>query len=1005
MSDVGNSDLFDAYYFAHSCGRPYQRNEHWLGFFGTIAEKIVNEVQPQSVMDVGCAMGFLVEALRERNVEAFGIDISEFAIGEIGPEIKPFCWVASVLDPFPRDYDLMVCIEVLEHLKPEEADRAVSNLCKYSTQVLFSSTPSDFKEATHFNVQPPHYWSEHFARHGFYRDLDFDASFITPWAMLFKSEKVSTARVVKNYDRQLWQLQQEIAGLRSFSLEVKSELVDHENLVAERADLEARQQELLREIDEASEQIRELRDQLSIYQKIATEKEQLEVALEVERNQVETLQDQLRDQEELAEKQRLESLLKASEVSLRAEKERTEILANEKFMVEAEKVDLGKTLDALSKEKQVIQGRLAEHEAHVGWRLVTKVQRFRIRLFPVGSPRERIWKAGVAFFRAWLDLGFWGAIRKALSSVRGKPIGHTIDSDYQKWIKVSEPSPEDLHEQRTLALSFSYRPLISVVTPVYNPPLEVLKEALESILDQTYDRWEMCIADASTNSGVRHILDAYSKQNSRIKVRFMERNEGIAENSNQALDLASGEFIAIFDHDDRLAPNTFFEVVHVLNEDQDVDILYFDEDKLSSDGKERRDPWFKPDWSPELLLSANFLMHSVVRRELVQEVDGFRKSMEGTQDWDLLFRCTEKTKRIRHIPKVLYHWRQIKGSAASDLLAKPWVFENQRKCVQEHLERIGLENANATFTSPGFLRVSWSPSESLVSIVIPSKDKVEVLQRCIDSLLKITDYPHYEIILVDNESVEKNTIAYYESLKDDSRVKFIPFPGEFNFSAANNQGAREANGKLLLFLNNDVEILEPDWLEEMVRWAERPEIGVVGAKLLYPNGLIQHAGVVIGMQGHASHVFMGSMEKQTGPFGSVDWYRDYSAVTGACMMMRKEVFEEIGGFDEGYQLVFSDVEICLRVVNKGYRVVYTPYARLRHYEGKSRGVHIPASDMLRGYEHMHEWVEAGDRYFNPNLSYAIPIPSIQKCDEESRLQRLENLVGINHQDENTLRRT
>jgi GT2 family glycosyltransferase len=986
MSEKGNSDLFDAYYFAHSCGRPYQRDEHWLGFFGTIAEKIVNELQPQSVMDVGCAMGFLVEALRERDVEAFGIDISEFAIGEIIPEIKPFCWVASVLDPFPRDYDLMVCIEVLEHLKPEEADRAVSNLCKYSKQVLFSSTPSDFKETTHFNVQPPHYWSEHFARHGFYHDLDFDASFITPWAMLFKSEKVSTARVVRNYERQLWQLQQEIAGLRSFSLEIRSELLDHENLVAERGKLEARQKELHNQIDEAKEEIRKLQDQISEYQRIAIEKERIEKALIVERNQVETLKDQLQGQEELeAEKQSLESLVKASEVSLKAEKERAEIL-------EAERVGLSKTLEDLSKEKQALQGRLAEHDAHVGWRLVTKIQRFRIRLFPVGSPRERIWKAGVAFFRAWLDLGFWSAIRKALSSVRGRPIGHTADSDYQKWIECTEPSLEDLDKQRKTALSFPYRPLISVVTPVYNPPLDVLKEALESILDQTYDHWEMCIADASTNTKVRQVLDTYSKQDSRIKVSFLERNEGISGNSNRALKLARGEFIAIFDHDDRLASNTFFEVVHALNEDRDIDIIYFDEDKLSSNGKERRDPWFKPDWSPELLLSANYLMHSVVRRDLVEELGGFRESMEGTQDWDLLLRCTEKTNRIRHIPKVLYHWRQIKGSAASNLLAKPWVFENQRKCVQEHLERIGLESPSTTFTSPGFLRISWPTSEPLISIIVPSKDKVEVLRRCIDSLQEITDYPSYEIILVDNESEEKNTIAYYESLKDDSRVKFSQFPGEFNFSAANNQGVREANGKLLLFLNNDVEILEPGWLEEMVRWAERPEIGVVGAKLLYPNGLIQHAGVVIGMQGHASHVFMGSMEKQTGPFGSVDWYRNYSAVTGACMMMRKEVFEEVGGFDEGYQLVFSDVEICLRVVNKGYRVVYTPYARLRHYEGKSRGFHIPAADMLRGYEQMKKMVEGGDPYFNENLSYELQIPTIIQMNEETRIARLERLV-------------
>jgi GT2 family glycosyltransferase len=608
----------------------------------------------------------------------------------------------------------------------------------------------------------------------------------------------------------------------------------------------------------------------------------------------------------------------------------------------------------------------------------------------------------VAFFRVWRDLGLRAALGKVYARIRFRSTGRGLQEDYQRWIRTTEPSSEELQQQREAAKSLSYRPLISIITPVFNPPPHILEQAIESVISQTYDHWEMCIADASTEDpSVRDVLQGFSHRDSRIKVRYLKKNEGIAGNSNQALKQVEGDFIAILDHDDLLAPNALYEVVRALDDDPEMDIFYFDEDKLSSDGKIRRDPWFKPDWSPELFLSVNYLMHSVVRRELVERVGGFDTSMDGAQDWDLLLRCTEESDKIHHIPKVLYHWREIRGSAASDLLAKPWVFENQLSCVRNHLERSGIQGADAHFEFPGFLRITWPVRGSKVSIIIPSREQVEVLRRCIHTIQEHTTYDNYEILVVDNDSQEKDTHTFYRSLVDEADIRIIPFPGRFNFSAANNLGARKAGGEILLFLNNDIEVLAADWLEEMMRWAERPEIGVVGAKLLYPNGLIQHAGVIVGMQGHASHVYMGYMEKQTGPFGSVDWYRDYCAVTGACMMMRKDTFQQVGGFDEGYQLVFSDVELCLRVRENGYRIVYTPYARLRHYEGRSRGYHIPTSDMLRGYEHLRKLVETGDPYFNPNLSYSEQVPVIIRPDEEPRLDRLMRLVGISKEDLST----
>jgi GT2 family glycosyltransferase len=341
---------------------------------------------------------------------------------------------------------------------------------------------------------------------------------------------------------------------------------------------------------------------------------------------------------------------------------------------------------------------------------------------------------------------------------------------------------------------------------------------------------------------------------------------------------------------------------------------------------------------------------------------------------------------------VLYHWRQVSGSTSARHTAKAWVFDRQLACVENHLQRRGVEDVKASFPKPGVLRVVWPTQGSQVSIIIPTKNKVEYLTRCVNSILQRTHYDHYEIVLVDSGSHEADTLAYYRILEGEPRVRMVDFKGEFNYSAANNLGAQLSDGDILLFLNNDIEILESDWLEELVRWAERPQIGVVGAKLLYPDDTIQHAGVIIGMQGHASHIFWGAHEGQGTIFGSVDWYRNYMAVTGACLMTRRSLFQEIGGFNEDYELAFSDTEFCVRVVEKGYRVLYTPHTRLRHYEGRSRGDYIPKKDIITGYNQMRDLVMGGDPYFNPNLSYARRMPTLRNPAEETRLERLERIL-------------
>jgi GT2 family glycosyltransferase len=572
------------------------------------------------------------------------------------------------------------------------------------------------------------------------------------------------------------------------------------------------------------------------------------------------------------------------------------------------------------------------------------------------------------------------------------PPRRTPAAHYRNWMARNTPTNIELTRQRELARSLPCRPLLSVVVPVHDPPPDVLRAALDSVLGQTYERWELCAADSSADPDVAALLQEYLDRDPRLRVRSLPRNLGIAGNTNEALALARGDFVLFLDHDDCLSPDALFEIVDLLNSRPEIDIIYYDEDKLSADGKTRHDPLFKPAWSPELLIAVNYLTHATYRRSLVREVGGLDLEYDGAQDWDLALRCSERTTRIGHVPKVLYHWRQLEGSTAGAFDSKDYVFERQLRCVRNHLERRGIGEAEVSFVARGRLRAVWPVSGARVSIIIPTKDKLSYLERCVSSILERTAFQDFELILVDNGSEEPETLAYYESIEQDPRIRRIDYPEPFNWSAANNRGAESATGDTLLFLNNDIEILEPDWLEEMLRWVELPSIGAVGAKLLSERGSIQHAGVIVGMEGHASHVFYGAKERHVGPFGPVDWYRNLSAVTGACMMVPRDLFERAGRFDEHYELVFSDIEFCLRIRAMGYRVLYTPHARLRHYEGCSRGSHIPPRDIQVGFEHFLDLVRAGDPYFNPNLSYSHRIPRVAGPHEEDRVGRLRRLL-------------
>jgi len=562
---------------------------------------------------------------------------------------------------------------------------------------------------------------------------------------------------------------------------------------------------------------------------------------------------------------------------------------------------------------------------------------------------------------------------------------------YQDWLARHTPDEAALTRQLADAEALAYKPLISFITPVYNPAPEVLRAVVESVLAQTYSHWELCLTHGGpANADVAAVLDEYALRDRRINVKYLLENRGISGNSNAAVAMSTGAFVAILDHDDVLAPDMLFEVAAQLNRTPEIDLLYFDEDKLTEDGKTRHSPFFKPDWAPEMLISANYLTHCVIRRTAFDEAGGFDPATDGAQDWDLAFRVTARTARIVHIPKVLYHWRQAAGSTAAQLDAKSWAFETQLDSVERHLRRLGLEGARALYPRLGYLRVVWPTRGDKVSVIIPTKDNLNVLKTCLHSVFRKTTYPNFEIILVDSGSTGPDTRAFYDVLAKDPRVKIVPYEtgGQFVYSKANNLGAAQADGAFLLFLNNDTEVIEPDWMEEMVRWAERPEIGVVGAKLLYPDNTVQHAGVVLGMRGHGGHVFKETPERFNGPFGSVEWYRNYMAVTAACMMMRREVFEQVGGFDEAYILAFNDIDLCVQATKLGYRNLYTPHARLYHHEGKSRGGSVPAADILHACDKLEGVIAKGDRYFNPNLSPNHRVPTLSQPDDISPAERM-----------------
>src|SRR3990172_1592736 len=529
-----------------------------------------------------------------------------------------------------------------------------------------------------------------------------------------------------------------------------------------------------------------------------------------------------------------------------------------------------------------------------------------------------------------------------------------IKSQYDLWMMKNEPAGTQGRAMRRESKSWSYRPTISIVTPVYNPQQYDLAECIKSVLEQLYDNWELCLVDGgSDKSYVRKTIERFAGKDKRIKFVTISGNLGIAGNSNEALKLATGEYIAFLDHDDMIAPFALYEVVKRLNDEPSVDFFYSDEDKIPAASGERYAPFFKPDWSPDTVLSYNYLCHfAVIRKAVIEKAGGFREGYDGAQDYDLFLRVVQNTNKVRRIPKVLYHWRAASGSASAELMAKPYALDAARRAIAGYMKGRGVdaEVSDGLFPTSYRVRYKIRPSQK-VCIIIPTKDKVHLLRQCVTSIIEKTDYKDYEIVIVDNQSEEKQTIEYLEVLRNKpplspfmnwgidkaGRVRVISYDLPFNFSAINNFAVQSSDAEILLFLNNDTVVISPEWLSAMIEHAQRKEVGAVGAKLSYPNDTIQHAGVILGILGVANHSHLGFPRSSHGYFGRVNVIQNVSAVTGACMVVRRDVFNEVGGFDEGMSHAFNDVDLCLKIREKGYCIVYTPYAELYHHESASRG--------------------------------------------------------------------
>ena len=584
------------------------------------------------------------------------------------------------------------------------------------------------------------------------------------------------------------------------------------------------------------------------------------------------------------------------------------------------------------------------------------------------------------------------------------------DIDYETWFGLNKATEKELQEQRKNQPENG--PLISIVVPLYRTPEIYLREMIESVANQTYENWELCLADASPRgeqlrqelskikgrkakeaamqvpdkeTELTAVIREYQIKYEGIRYEILKENKSIAENSNFAMNMATGDFVGLLDHDDTLEPDALYEVAKKICEDDRVDVVYTDEDKINSKGTRHLTPNMKPDFNLDLLRSNNYICHLfVVRRILMEKVGGFRKEFDGAQDYDFIFRCTEEAEKIAHVHKVLYHWRTHEKSTSDNPDSKIYAFHAGKRAVEAHLQRMGIRAEVEETCDLGYYRVKYPViGTPMVSILIPNKDQLQTLKKCLKSIWEKTEYENYEILIIENNSTEKETFDYYKKVDGRHHVRVLYWDKEFNYSAINNFGAEHAKGEYLLLLNNDTEVITKGWMKELLSNCQRPEVGMVGAKLYFPDNTIQSAGTIIGMGGMADHAFVNMDRKKSGYMHRASIQVDMSGVTAACAMVKRSVYEEVHGLEEKLTVAFNDVDLGLKIVTAGYLIVFDPYAELYHYESKSRGINDEkkerhAREVKYTQEKWADFLAAGDPCYNQNLTLAKHNFSLRK---------------------------
>lgn len=562
---------------------------------------------------------------------------------------------------------------------------------------------------------------------------------------------------------------------------------------------------------------------------------------------------------------------------------------------------------------------------------------------------------------------------------QNKKLSHAPMDQYHIWYQLHKPTVLELRKQRKT--KFSYCPKVSIIVAAYNTNIHFFKEMIDSVIQQTYSNWELCIADGSNNERLENIIkDFYNDP--RIKYKKLSDNFGISQNMNAAIEMATGEFIGFFDHDDLLTENALYEVVQTL-QNQDAMLIYSDEDKIVGNSGYLKDPHFKPDFNIDLIRSQNYICHFLVMKaSLVKELNGFNSKYDGAQDFDFVLRAIEKIKHnnIIHIPKVLYHWRMHENSTSFNPESKLYAFDAGKKAIEDHLARVGYKADVEIGRSLGIYNVHYKvENDPLISIIIPNSDHIDDLDRAIKSLIYNSEYKNFELIIIENNSKDNATFKGYQDLEEtDNRIRVINWNGPFNYAAINNYAVEYADGEYLLFLNNDTELLSPNSLSDMIGYCSLPYVGAVGARLVYEDGSIQHAGVVMGLGGIANHSFMTCDGDSGGYFNRVFTTYDVSAVTAACMMIKKSLFNQIGGFDEEFAVAYNDMDLCMKIRQAGKEIVYVPFSYFYHYESKSRGKEDTDEKKQRFEKEtqrfLHKWSSmiADDPYYNPNFSNIYP---------------------------------